>query len=175
MTFGTTSSIFRQYLVDALAPTGSFTPHLGTGGTWKVALYNDTGTPDNDDTAAHNAYNGAGGAWVTTNELIDTLNSNWVAGGRSLVYSGGTGATGTRWNVSTADTIYMDADDTAGAGNVTITGARGDLLYDDALTTPVAKQGLAYHAYGSAQTVTNGTFTVVWHSNGLVRWVQTAA
>ena len=172
MAFGTTSAIFRQYLVDALAPTGSFLPHLSTGGTWKAALYGNTGTPDNNATAVLSSYNGAASAWVTGNELTDT---NWAAGGRPLVYSGGTGATGTRWNVSTANLIFMDADDTAGAGNVTIASAWGDLLYDDALTTPVAKQGLAYHSYGAAQSVTAGTFTIVWHANGLVRWTQTAA
>jgi hypothetical protein len=44
----------------------------------------------------------------------------------------------------------------------------GCLVYDDTLTTP-DDPGVCYNWFGSAQSVTNGTFTVVWHANGLFR------
>lgn len=162
------SAVFKQYTSDSLAPTASFTPHLASGGTWKAALYNNTGTPDNTALGVLCAYNGAASQWVTANEITD---ANWPAGGRPLVYTGGTGALGTRWT-TTGAVAMLDADDTAGAGNVTITGVQGDLVYDDALTTPVAKQALGYHWYGGAQQVTAGTFTVIWNSLGVIRWTH---
>jgi hypothetical protein len=168
MAFGTQSAIFRQYLTDALAPTASFLPHLNTGGTWKAALYGNTGTPDNNATAVLSSYNGAASAWVVANEL--TSGAQWPAGGIALTWG-----SATRWNVSTANLVFFDADDTPGGGTVSLTAVWGDLVYDDALVTPVAKQGLAYHSYGSAQTVTSGTFTVVWSALGVVRWTQAPA
>ena len=40
---------------------------------------------------------------------------------------------------------------------------------DDTLTTPVADQGVCYNYLGGANSVVNGTFTVVWHANGIFR------
>jgi hypothetical protein len=37
------------------------------------------------------------------------------------------------------------------------------------LASPVADPGVSYNWFGSAQSVTNGTFTVVWHANGIFR------
>lgn len=165
MAFGTTSSLFRAFLADALAATANFTPQLSTGGTWKCALYGDTGTPDNDVTAANSAYNA--GQWVNTSEIVDV--TNWVAGGRALAWG-----SATRWSQG-ADYSMFDADDCAGGGTLTVAGVMGDLIYNDGLTTPVADQALCYHAYGSAKAVTGGTFTVQFHANGVARWTTTAA
>ena len=155
------SAVFRQYTADALAPTASFTPHLSAGGSWKAALYGATPTPDNTVAAALAAFNA--GQWITGNEITDP---NWPTGGLPLAYS-----SATRWASSGAVATF-DSDDTAGAGNVTIAGVQGDLVYDDALTTPVAKQALGYHWYGGAQQVTAGTFTVIWNALGVIRWTH---
>ena len=67
------------------------------------------------------------------------------------------------------------ASNTAGGGNVTLTSVYGDLVYDSSLSTPVANQGLAFHYFGGVQSVTNGTFTIQWNTNGVVRWTHTVA
>ena len=159
MTFGANSKIFRNWVKDLVDRTTAAID-LDTD-IPKVALYGNTGTPNQDDTAAHNAYNGAGGAWVTANELTDT---NWAAGGRAL-----TGVT-THF-ADTAGVVWYDAADTAGAGNVTIASAYGVLVYDDTVTTPVADLGMSYHAFSTQPaSVTNGTFTVVWDALGIFRY-----
>ena len=157
------SAIYRQFTADALAPTASFAPNLSTGGTWTAPLYNTTPTPDNTVTAANSAY--GAGVWAG-NEVTDT---NWPAKGRPLTYS-----PATRWT-STSTYVMFDSDDTAGAGNVTLAGVFGDLVFDDGKTTPVTDQGLAYHYFGGTQGVTAGTFTIVWHANGVARWTHTPA
>lgn len=159
MTFGTSSAIFRQYLADAVGPTSSFTPHLASGGTLKAALYGNTGTPDKTVAAALAAYNAASSQWVSADEL--TSSTQWPAGGIALTFAGATRFT------SSGSAITLDADDTPGGGTVTLASVWGDLVYDDALTTPVAKQALAYHSYGAAQSVTAGTFTIVWNASGV--------
>jgi hypothetical protein len=159
MTFGTSSKIFRNWVKDLHDRTTSAID-LDTD-VPKVALYGNTGTPNQDDTAAHNAYNGAGGAWVTANEVTDT---NWAAGGRAL-----SGIT-THF-ADTAGIVWYDAADTAGAGNVTVANVYGVLVYDDTVTTPVADLGMSYHAFSTQPAgVTAGTFTVVWDSNGIHRY-----
>lgn len=157
MAFGTSSKIFRSFLLDVLGNTSAWDLDSGAD-VPKVALYGNSGTPNQDDTIAHNAYNGSGGAWVTANEITD---ANWAAGGRPLV----TGALQT----GTAATAWYDAADTTGAGNVTVS-AYGCLVYDDTLTTPVADPGMTYHAFAvQPSAVTAGTFTVVWDANGIFR------
>lgn len=156
------SGIYRQFTADALAPTASFAPNLASGGTWNAALYPTGVSPDNTTTAALSAYGSA--SW--TGEITDT---NWAAKGRPLAWG-----TATRWT-STSTYAMFDSDDTAGAGNVTLAGVFGDLVFDDGKTTPVADQGLAFHYFGGTQGVTAGTFTIVWHSNGVARWTHTVA
>jgi hypothetical protein len=99
--------------------------------------------------------------WTTGNEVIDTLNSNWVAGGRALASKAFSIDTG-------SSSIVFQAAATAGAGNVTITNAYGCLVYDFTITAgTVAKQGLCYNSFGgAAQGVTNGTFTILWATVG---------
>lgn len=146
----TASAIFRESITEMLLNTVAYT--LNTD-AHKVALYNNTGTPDKDAAGALNAYNG--GAWVTTNEVTDA--TNWTATGRPLV-------TPTVTNPATG-VIMFDGVDTAGAGNVTLSGVMGCLVYD----TTVTNQGLCYNWFGGAQSVTAGTFTIVWSANGIFR------
>lgn len=54
---------------------------------------------------------------------------------------------------------------------MTITNAYGAFVYDDTISGgTVADQGVCFNYFGGAQSVTAGTFTVVWHANGIVRF-----
>ncbi len=150
------SHVFKQLLVDFLVRTTSFVADMDAD-AFKAALYGNTGTPDNDVTAANSAY--AVGQWVVGNEKTDA--TNWVAGGRPLVTP--------TLNSATADVIFFDAVDTTGAGNVTLAAVYGCLVYDDTVTAPVADQGICYNYFGGSQSVTAGTFTIIWHANGIWR------
>lgn len=149
------SKIFRAFLADVLDNTTAV--DLGAD-VPKVALYGTTPTPNQDVTSANSRYNID--QWITGSEITDA--TNWVAGGRPLV----SGAL----NSATAATVFYDAADTSGAGACTMSGIFGCLVYDDTLTTPVADQGICYNYFGGAQSVTGGTFTIVWHANGIFRF-----
>lgn len=153
MAFGSNSKIFSSFITDSLNRTNAFDLNADT---LKVALYGNTGTPDQTDTAAHNAYAGSGGQWVVGNE---TSNGGWSAGGLALASV----ASGFASNVYT-----LDAADTANGSAATIADTRGCLIYDDTLTTPVADQGIAFLSFGGAQTVTAGTLTVVYNASGIL-------
>jgi hypothetical protein len=127
--------------------------------TVKAALFNNTGTPDNDAALASRVRGTS--AWVTGNEV--TGSSEWVAGGRALASK--------TFTSPAADTVMFDAADLTGAATITITNAYGALVYDDTITAgTVADQGASYHYFGGAQSVTSGTFSVIWHANGLQRY-----
>jgi hypothetical protein len=162
-----TSRIFQQALLNPImgrvwttaAPTtfGSFSADV-----MNVALFNNGVSPDANAAVGSTGYNT--GTWLVASEVTD---ANWAAGGRPLAtktfVSAGSGQT-------TAGSVTFDAADTAGAGNVTLTNAYGSLLYDNTITGgTVAKQGMAFHYFGGAQSVTAGTFTIVWNANGLIQ------
>jgi hypothetical protein len=151
----TVSKMFRPFMGDVLANTAAF-DLSGTPDTFKAALYGNTGTPDQNATAANSAY--AVGAWVTGNEVT---HANWPAGGVALVSP--------LIDVGTAGVVFFDATDTTGAGNVTLSAVFGCLVYDDTLATPVADQGVCYNFFGGSQSVSVGTFTIVWSANGIFR------
>lgn len=149
------SKVFRAVVKDVFDNTMAL--DLGSD-VPKVALYNNSITPDQNATSANTAYNA--GQWANTNEVTDA--TNWVAGGRALASTSLDGS-------SVNGVVFYDAADTTGGGVVTMANVYGDLLYDDTLTTPVADQGIAFHYFGGAQSVTAGTFTIVWSANGLWR------
>lgn len=123
----------------------------------KVSLYNNTTAPDNTVARASAAYNT--GQWVVANEVTDA--TNWVAGGRAL----GSKTTNVATNVFT-----FDAADLAGGGNVTISNAFGCLVHDASITAGTGgtiDQGVCYNYFGSGQSVTAGTFTIVWNASGI--------
>lgn len=148
------SKVFRAFIKDAIDNTTAF--DLGAD-VPKVALFNNSITPDQNATSANSAYNA--GQWANTNEVTDA--TNWVAGGRALA--------STNLDAGTSGIVFYDAADTAGAGTVTIAACNGCLVYDDTLTTPVADQGICYNYFGGSASVTAGTFTVVWDANGIWR------
>lgn len=151
------SAIFRAFVTDALENTAAF--DLGeTPDTFKVALYDNDITPDKDVTAANSAYNVD--QWVTTgNEVFEA--GQWAQGGVALDTP----------DISNpaSGVIMFDAVNTASGAAADLANVYGCLVYDDTLASPVADQGVCFNYFGGANSVVNGTFTVVWHANGLFR------
>lgn len=162
MTWATAgSSMFREYMKTMV--TQAHTP-VGAGldgDTLKVALFNNTTAPDKDQALATAGYNASVSPWVTANEVTDTDGvSNWSAGGITL--SGGAVTT------PSSGVVMFDATDTTHSSTVTLANAYGCLVYNSSITGgTIANQGVSFHYFGGAQAVTTGTFTVVWHANGL--------
>lgn len=161
----TDSRIFREWpkAVMGQGQTAAVLPagYAGLGAdTVKVALFNNSVTPDKDAALTSTGYNS--GTWVTANEVTDA--TNWVAGGRAL-------ASKTLTTPSTG--VFMfDAADLAGGGNVTLANVYGCLVYDDTITAGtggVADEGVTFNYFGGPQSVTAGTFTIVWNANGIYR------
>jgi hypothetical protein len=154
----TNSKIFREWLKQAYQVSGTGYTGLDSD-TVKVALFNTTPTPDQDAAVASTGFNT--GVWTLANEVTDA--TNWVSGGRALASK--------TFDTTTAVTFFFDAADLAGAGNVTITATFGCLVYDDTITAgTVADQGVSFHYFGGSQSVTAGTFTILWHANGINRY-----
>lgn len=160
------SAMFQEFLRSVLgeAQTANVLPAAYGGlvaDTLKVALYDNDITPNRADTRANSAYNA--GQWVSTgNEVTDA--TNWVAGGRAL--------SGNDLTTPSAGVVQFAASNLAGGGTLTLTNAYGCLVYDDTITAGtggVADLGVSYHYFGGGQSVTSGTFTIVWHANGLFR------
>ena len=144
------SKIFSAYITDMANNTAAL--DLDTDSI-KTTLYGNTGTPSQSVTSANSAY--AVDQWVTGNELT---NGGWVAGGLALASKTSTFAS----NVYT-----FDAADRAGGATDTLTNVQGCLVYEDTLTTPVADQGICYNYFGGPNSVTSGTFTIVWNASGI--------
>jgi hypothetical protein len=123
-----------------------------------VALFGNTGTPDPTAVVASTGFNT--GQWVTANEVTDA--TNWVSGGRTLASK--------TFTFPAGSTFMWDAADLAGGGNVTLANVYGGFAYDNTITAgTVAKQGISFHYFGGAQSVTAGTFTIVWNTLGIHR------
>ena len=152
----TDSRVFRSFVTDQFAGTAVFDLDAPSD-TYKMSAWNNTVVPDKDATSANSKYNG--GTWLVANEVIDTLNTNWIAHGRTIA-----GLTVT--NPSTG-VIMVDCNDVTGAGNVTMTGFYGTLTDDDTKTTPVADQAVCFNYLGGTQTITNGPITIVIDVAGL--------
>lgn len=150
MAFGTNSKIFTSFVTDSLNRTNAFDLNADT---FKIALFGNSGTPDQTVAAANTAYNA--GQWVSGNEVTAT---GWTANGLALASVTST---------FSSTTYTFDAADKAGGASDTVTAAYGCLIYDDTLTTPVADQGVCYLAFGGSQSVTAGTFTVSFSASGI--------
>ena len=154
------SSIFRATTLDVWDNATAIDQGADS---FKAALYNNTTAPDNDVTSANTAYNV--GQWTTSNEVSQAV--QWPAGGVAIA--------STAITAPAADTVMFDGNDTASGSTATLASVFGCLVYDDTITTPVADQGISYHYFGGTQSVTSGTFTIVWHTNGINRWTVAQA
>jgi hypothetical protein len=113
--------------------------------THKLALYNNTETPNFSTEASYAA----------TNEVTGT---NWAAGGVVL--------TGTAVSESPAGSLMFDATDVSEA-STTLSGVRGCKIYADALTTPTADALIVGVNFGADYATTNGTFAIQWATAGI--------
>jgi hypothetical protein len=158
MAFGS-SAIFQQAMINPLLNAAWTTAKPTTYGSLsadsiKVALFGTGGTPNKADTAANTAY--GSGQWVTGNETNG--GANWPAGGLAVSSKAFTIDTG-------SSSICFQAASLAGTGNVTVAAAFGCLVYDSTITVP-SGQGLCYNYFGGSQSVTSGTFTIIWATVG---------
>ena len=152
MAFGTNSKVFTAFVRDALNNTTAHSFDVD-GDSIKVALYGNTGTPDQTVANTLTGYNQATSQWVIANEVTAT---GWTAGGLVLASVTSTFAT----------TVYtFTAANKSGGSTDTVTNAYGCLIYDDTLTT---KDGICYLAFGGANSVVSGTFTVAFNASGIL-------
>lgn len=147
----TNSKIFSAFPTDSFNSTASFNLD---GDNIKAALFDNSITPSQTAASASTAY--GAGQWASGGVSDAT---GWPAVGRQLqsVTSG-----------FSSNVYTFDAADTVSANSTTtLTNAYGALIYNDTLAAPVADQGVCYNYFGGANSVTNGTFTVVWHGSGI--------
>lgn len=155
------SGMFREWNSMVLQLSGTGYAGL-TADTVKVALFNNSATPDKDAAVGSSGYNT--GTWATANEVTGA--TIWTATGRAL--SSKTVTT------PSSGVVMFDAADLAGGGTGSLTNAFGCLVYDDTITAgTVADQGICFNYFGGAQSVASGTFTIVWNSNGIARITST--
>lgn len=113
----------------------------------KAALFSNSVTNPNFDT--NTAYGAA------------PFNANEVGSP-----AGGIVLTSPTITVAAGSLLTFDAADTAW-GSQTFTGARGALIYDDTITTPVADPALCLINFAADYAVTSGVFTVQWSASGI--------
>lgn len=151
------SKIFRQYVADSLNRTEPFDLNADT---FKVALYNNSITPDQNVSAVLSGYNATSSQWLTANELFEA--GQWNQAGVAL--------SSVVVDVATSGVVMFDAADTASGAAADLAAVFGCLVYDDTVTTPVADQGVCFNYFGGSNTVVNGTFTIVWSASGIMRF-----
>lgn len=150
------SAIFQQAMLNPIAGRagGTTAPTTYTSlpaDTVNVSLFNGTTAPDKTAVVGSTGYNT--GVWTTGNEVTST---NWGAGGLPLASKSFAIDSG-------SSSICFTAANLAGGGTVTLTAFYGCLVYDNTITAgTVAKQGLCFNYFGGLQTVSSGTFTILW-------------
>lgn len=143
------SKIFSSYITDVINNTTAMDANADT---LNAALFDNTITPSQTVASASAAY--GAGVWATG----EVSNGGWAAGGVAL--------TGVQSGFS-SNVYTLDATDTANGSAATLTDAYGVLVYNTTVAAPVADQALCYNYLGGANSVTAGTFTVVWHASGI--------
>jgi hypothetical protein len=148
----TNSKIFSATVTDVFNNTTAID---GNADTFHAALYNNSITPDQTVASANTAYNA--GQWANTNEVSD--GTEWDAGGEPLTSVTSTFSS----NVYTFDAVNTPS----GGSSATLASVFGCLVYDNTIATPVADQGMCYNYFGGTNSVTDGTFTIVWNASGI--------
>lgn len=110
--------------------------------THKIALYNNTETPNFSTETAY----------ASTNEVTGT---NWAAGGVAV--------TTTTVSESPSGSLMWDAADVSVA-STTLSGVRGAKIYADALAGNNLIVGINF---GQDYSTSNGTFGVQWAATGI--------
>lgn len=148
----TASGFYIQNLIDELDVTNTGLDWTLT--THKIALLNNSATPNFDTDVT----------WNSTNEVTGT---GWVTGGiaLSVAAAGGT-STAPTLTVSPTGTIMWDMGDVAVSGT-TLTAVRACRFYADALTTPTADALILLINFVSDFATVNGTFGVQFAATGV--------
>jgi len=98
-------------------------------------------------------------SFTATHNVIGDVNSHqitgtgYTAGGATLASKADTQASTTKWDA--ADTAWTSASFTAYHA----------VIWDDTIATDDL---ICSFDFGGAQTVTSGTFTIVWNANGII-------
>lgn len=142
------SKVFMAFVEDTLENTAALDLNSDT---FKAALYDNDITPDSTVATANTLFNA--GQWTSAgNEVFD--GAEWATGGVALA---GVAS-------SFASTTYtFDANNTSSGSSATLAAVFGCLVYDDT----VGDQGVCYNYFGGTNSVTDGTFTIVWHASGI--------
>jgi hypothetical protein len=147
------SKIFMSFVEDVFENTTAIDLNSDT---FKIALYDNDITPDQTVASASAAYNA--GQWTASgNEVSD--GAEWPSTGQALGSVTSTFAS----NVYTFDA----ADEVSTGTSATLANVYGCLVYDDTIASPVAKPGICYNYFGGVNSVTDGTFTVIFHASGI--------
>ena len=127
------SKIFTAFIENALENDVAF--NLDTD-TFKVALFNDTPTPDQTVALANTAF--GAGVWAS-NEVFD--GAEWATGGQAL---------DSLTSAFTTNVYKWDAADEVSAGtSATLANVYGCLVYDSSLSS----YGICYLYFGGANSV----------------------
>ena len=122
---------------------------------FSVALFDNTITPSATVTSANTAF--GAGVWAS-GEVFD--GAEWPTGGQGLD------------NVTfapTSNVLKFDANDEVSTGtSATLVNVYGVLIYCTDVNTPVDSQGICYLYAGGVNSVTDGTLTVIFHTNGIM-------
>src|ERR1700743_1150227 len=160
----TKSAIFQQAMLNPITNGGGGVG-AGTKPTTytslvadavKVAVFNDTTTPDRAAAVGSTGFNR--GTGPTTSKITGT---SWASGGVSV------GSSKT-WTVDSGSSslCFQVTAPTAGqtsTANVTLTSFVGAFVYDSTITGgTVASQGMCFNYFGGTQTVTAAPFTILW-------------
>lgn len=125
--------------------------------TFNVALFDNSITPSQTVVSAETAYGAVAGVW-DTGEVYD--GAEWAQGGQAL--DGVTFA-------PTSNVLKWDADNEVSAGtSATLVNVYGVLIYCANVDTPVDSQGICYLYAGGVNSVTDGTMSVIFHTNGIM-------
>lgn len=146
--------VFVNPMIGTLKQTAGVVFDLDTD-VFKIALYNNTPTPNYSDTLANSVY--LVGQWVTGNEVTGT---NWAAGGVAL-----SSPTVTE---SPTGTIMWNASNVSVATTTIATSIYGCLIYDSTLTTKYALCAIPFS--GGPYGTSAGTFGITWAGGGIWNW-----
>lgn len=143
------SKVFMAFLEDTFENAAA---HNLASDTFKCALYDNDITPDQTVATANTIYNA--GQWTAAgNEVSD--GTEWDAAGEPLTSVTSTFSS----NVYTFDA----ANTPSGGSSATLANVYGCLVYDDS----TADHGICYNYFGGTNSVTDGTFTIIWHASGI--------
>ncbi len=145
------SKIFVSTIEDILENTTAI--DLNTD-TFNVALFNDSITPSQTVASASTAF--GAGVWAS-GEVFD--GAEWPTGGQAL---------DSVTFAPTSNVLKWDAADEVSTGtSATLASVFGCLIYNISVNTPVDSQGVCYLYFGGTNSVTDGTFTVVFNTAGI--------